>query len=61
MKPDPRLRRDGLCSVCRQPRPVPAKTYAGRLQHQRDPFCSMQCAVSYHQGKEKADGLRRTL
>lgn len=44
---DPPVRRDQLCAVCKQPKPViedPKKIYRVDL----DPFCSTRCCKEYH-------------
>jgi len=38
---DPRIRRDGLCVVCRGERPPGAVAHA-------DPFCSCECCKAYY-------------
>lgn len=47
VKPDPRVRRDGLCVVCRQPRSPAQGRYAG-VTAALDPFCSTACCKHYH-------------
>ena len=40
-RPDPQIRKDGRCSVCRKPRPEVAVKHF-------DPFCSSDCAKRWH-------------
>lgn len=54
MKPEPRIRKDGLCYVCKEERPEAAVKDG-------DPFCSNECCKRY-QGilpkTKAADGRR---
>lgn len=48
MRADPRVRKDGRCSVCRKSRkPERSRKYA-RGQADKDPFCSTVCARQWH-------------
>jgi len=38
MAADPPVRKDGKCAHCGKRRKLPAKSYASREQHERDPF-----------------------
>lgn len=42
---EPKVRADGLCYVCRKPRPVVA-------ERNLDPFCSAPCCRKYYEVKE---------
>lgn len=54
MKNDPRVRKDGMCYVCKEERPEVAV-------RDRDPFCSMECCREFHgiARKTKASDGRR--
>ena len=44
-RPDPSVRDDGLCWVCKGPRRAKQGRYSDPSE---DPFCSTTCARSYH-------------
>lgn len=48
MKADPKVKRNGNCVVCNQPRrPERSKVY-GKDAALNDPFCSMLCCRLWH-------------
>lgn len=47
IRPDPPVRRDGCCVVCKKPRKRPATRY-GLAEYETDPFCSTTCARAWH-------------
>ena len=63
MKPDPRIPPDGSCAVCGKPRQPQRSRRYGRLEAERDPFCSSPCAREWHKnplpgGQKTAPGIR---
>jgi hypothetical protein len=50
LPPEPRVRRDGLCIVCRKPRvtPTPLQRGVPSFVYERDPFCSSVCARTFY-------------
>jgi hypothetical protein len=51
---EPKVRRDGLCVVCRGPRyPERSRKY-GKTVAELDPFCSTECAKSYFGAEKKS-------
>ena len=48
--PEPKVRRDGLCLVCRKPlvTPKPLQRGVPAFVYERDPFCSAICSRKYY-------------
>lgn len=48
---DPPVRSDGLCAFerCARKRVIPKKSYAERIEHEADPFCSTSCCRRHHE------------
>ncbi len=66
MKADPKVRKDGKCAVCKQPRrPERSRKYAPGIAD-ADPFCDVKCARLFHgqpdlaeQGREARKNQRQ--
>lgn len=58
--PDPRVRKDGLCANCKQPRKhAKWNRYSGH-QPIGDPFCSSTCCRAWHDAPRDTDRVSIT-
>ena len=48
LKPDPPVRKDGLCAQCKGPRNPERSRLYGKHHAEFDPFCSNLCARAFH-------------
>lgn len=48
MRPDPPIRKDGLCVVCWKPRKPERSAKYGQGEADLDPFCSSPCCRVWH-------------
>lgn len=56
LKVEPKVRKDGLCVVCKGERKFGRQKGIAEETYLRDPFCSSDCARTYY-GNERVVGL----